>query len=195
MVGGAKCHDPIGTWPCRAANGCGATHELECAYVSRFGRWLQQSYGCMGTNATGPEAAKQSENAVAYYNRAQGGTTTISSLPHLPYVVGLAGGPNQDGPADLLVVDYTVNDMFEVRGPGGAVAAEIAAATEGMLRYLLRAYPATAILLVDACCLPPGKRNTAAKRRVAEAYGVPLVAYGDALAVGGCDGAAWTPAP
>ena len=34
MVGGAKCHDPIGTWPCRAANGCGATHELECAYVS-----------------------------------------------------------------------------------------------------------------------------------------------------------------
>ena len=48
--------------------------------------------------------------------------------------------------------------MFEVRGPGAAVAAEIAAATEAMLRYLLRAYPATAILLVDACCLPPGKR-------------------------------------
>ena len=112
----------------------------------------------MGTNATGPEAAKQKQDAVAYYNRAQGGTTTISSLPHLPYVVGLAGGPNQDGPADLLVVDYTVNDMFEVRGPGAAVAAEIAAATEAMLRYLLRAYPATAILLVDACCLPPGKR-------------------------------------
>eukprot|EP00964_Phaeocystis_antarctica_P121617 scaffold85284_cov36-Phaeocystis_antarctica.AAC.1 len=97
--------------------------------------------------------------------------------------------------------------MFEVRGPGAAVAAEIAAATEAMLRYLLRAYPATAILLVDACCLPPGKRlglglgfglaspgpspnpnacwlanpalicylppgkrNTAAKRRVAAAY-------------------------
>ena len=34
MVGGAKCHDAIGTWPCRAVNGCGATHELECAYVS-----------------------------------------------------------------------------------------------------------------------------------------------------------------
>ena len=111
-----------------------------------------------GTNTTGPEAAKRKQNAVAYYNRAQGGTTTISSLPHLPYVVGLAGGPNQDGPADLLVVDYTVNDMFEVRGPAAAVAAEIAAATEAMLRYLLRAYPATAILLVDACCLTPGKR-------------------------------------
>ena len=125
----------------------------------RFGRWLQQSYGCVGgTNTTGPEAAKRKQNAVAYYNRAQGGTTTISSLPHLPYVVGLAGGPNQDGPADLLVVDYTVNDMFEVRGPAAAVAAEIAAATEAMLRYLLRAYPATAILLVDACCLTPGKR-------------------------------------
>ena len=72
----------------------------------RFGRWLQQSYGCMGSNATGPGAARQKQNAVAYYNRAQGGTTTISSLPHLPYVVGLAGGPNQDGPADLLVVSF-----------------------------------------------------------------------------------------
>jgi hypothetical protein len=128
MVGGAKCHDTTGTWPCRAAKGCGATRELECAYVSRFGRWLQQSYGCMG--ATGdltltltltlaltlaltltltltrkPENPKAltvtlplplplplsltltltlaghgSANApaIAYYNRAQGGTTSIS---------------------------------------------------------------------------------------------------------------------
>lgn len=105
MVGGAKCHDgPLrGVW-----------HELECAYVSRFGRWLQRSYGCTG--ATGPEAgnAPMHERAnatgprIAYHNRAQGGTTSISSLPHLPYVVGSASGPNQDGPADLLVVDYSV---------------------------------------------------------------------------------------
>ena len=30
---------------------------------------------------------------------------------------------------------------------------------------------------------------------MAAAYGVPLVAYGDALAGGSCDGAAWTAAP
>ena len=151
----------------------GANHR-ECAYPSRFNRWLSEKY-------------YDSEGATSYENRALGGTTTAGALPMLPILVSDPDAASGRKASDLLLVDFAVNDAYEeqdwvVGGAANRVSLDAAqeekvfAATEAMLRHLLKAHPSTAILLVEGVCVSLAS-NPAARghRRAAEEVGVAFL--------------------
>ena len=178
--------------------GCfeGGLHPRQCAYSSRWVDWLRSTfYGCLG------------QGRLEVINRAVGGTTTATAVPMLPYLLTVErrraapNGSQATTAADLLVVDYSCNDQFEAQGserhkgarPGDEADASlatspVAAATEGLLRYVMAQMPQTAVLFVDGTCVYKSRRRhttvAAARARVAQAYGVPLVAYADMLQPG-----------
>merc|ERR1712167_3483 len=100
-------------------------------------------------------------NRISYSNHATGGTTTAGSLPQLPLLVDGAGTEMEP---DLILIDYSTNDRFERqdwtdnrRNWKFSVAdnfGPVFAATEALLRFLLRAHPRTAVAIVDTFLEP-----------------------------------------
>jgi hypothetical protein len=109
-----------------------------CAYPSRFARWVAQAfYGVPDDNGSRPPAAPPSsassqpplpESNFFFENRALGGTTTAGALPMLPLLVsdhrgkasppaggGGGGGGGAAVGADLVLVDFSVNDHHEAQ--------------------------------------------------------------------------------
>ena len=155
-----------------------------CTYTARFARWLEREYGY--------------EDGVRYENRAVGGTTTAGALPSLPHLISIADADRGLSLLpDVVFIDFSVNDRAEAQdwidqhqaappatrhsasgGPTEArnATAEVRAATEAMLRYLLRDAPAVAVVLVEAAC--PIEWSGRAHAAIADDYGVPFVAHG-----------------
>ena len=111
-------------------------------------------------------------NRVSFKNRAQGGTTTLSALPLLDTIL-------REG-ADLLLVDYSVNDAFAIDTSGKAKARDhsrmqMGAATEALVRHMLARYPRTALLLVDAYCHETPLQQQ--KAAIARHYRIPYFAF------------------
>lgn len=190
LVAGAKCHDA-------------ELSERECSFASRFGKLLQQGYAtCSQTQhkdgGTGSSSSVAMNSAslehhvrFEYHNRAQGGLTSPSILPSLPYAV--ADGQESGKAADVVMIDFSVNDQWEGNeGTDPAWVARVGAATEGILRYLLAVHPSTAILLWEGSCSSAATMHQ--ERFIAAAYGVAFLTYGELLA-GPCDRTAWEPAP
>jgi len=148
-----------------------------CAYPSRFSRWLNDTY--YGPNAATATADSASSN-LFYENRALGGTTTAGALPMLPLLVR----DHRDGHRgmDLIVIDFSVNDFNEEQDWTTTSATtqdadqeeKVFAATEAMLRYLLRKHSSSAIMLVDGMCVSHSPAMQA-HARAADAYGVPFL--------------------
>jgi len=87
---------------CIVGIGCGEWkgRERQCAFPSRFYRWLSKKhYG--------------REDGISYENRAVGGSTTAATLPMLPLTVSddtLAGSTNRTRGVDMVFIDFSVND-------------------------------------------------------------------------------------
>ena len=164
---GADCHDR------RVA-------PQECSFPGRFVRALRLSY-CMD------------EGYLKFVNHASGGQGTVAALPQLQSLL-MIGDPRFSAAPDLVIIDYSVNDVASgtyLREQPIAGPAMVEAATEVMVRQILASFPTTAILMVDQECrklLEPRKRweTIEAHRRVAYAYGVPYLSYGGMLR-GACD--------
>ena len=110
-----------------------------CAYSARFADSLAERY--YGATSRPGDFPK-----VAFHNRAAGGTTTAGALPQLPIMASRA---------DLVIVDFAVNDRFEVQdwathlmhsasrmGEDTDAGDKVFAATEAMLRFLQGGRPA-----------------------------------------------------
>ena len=163
--------------------------EEECAYPARFARWMR-CHPAIGTN-------------LGLANRARSGTTTAAALPLLPAMVRMYGDDGDAFIADWLIVDFSSNDAHFshfYRPPSrqrrleeqssGTISDPVVAATEVMLRYLIEEHPQLPLLLVESDC--HSKTSRIAHQMVAEHYGVPFVAYSEALREGeGCSRNAW----
>lgn len=146
-----------------------------CTYAKRFVDALARNYRRM--TATGVPGALP---RIEYQSLATGGTTSEGVLPSLPAMIGRFGEDAAAGMPTLLLVDYSVNDAWEV-GMGGQP--RLAAAVEAFLRYMLQSHPRIALILAETYAgrdahTPnpiPGAYGMAAR------YGVPHMRY--ALAV------------
>jgi hypothetical protein len=146
--------------------GCG-NNPRECAYPSRFFRWLSNKhYG--------------NDFGIAYENRAIGGSTTAAVLPMLPILVAdtKAGFSNISRGVDMVLIDFSINDaatnhnVLTIENVSYSQRDRIFAAAEAGLRYILEYHPATAILMVDASCSPA---VAAAHESAAALYGIPYI--------------------
>jgi lysophospholipase L1-like esterase len=142
---------------------------------------------------------------VSCVNHARGGTTTGSILPLLRGLVeGFEASAKQ--PADLVIIDFSVNDAHEAQDwlvftgatahPGqgwtdytraaqdatAAHRATVFAATEALLRALLHFFPDTALVVVEGYYGKDGLESAAAHEQAAVLYGVPFVSFGSSLA-------------
>jgi hypothetical protein len=149
----------------------------QCSYSSRFTRSLTERY-----------YGKPSSDHVTYINRAAGGTTTAAVLPHLPILVGGSTSSANSSP-DFLIIDFSVNDAHERQDwakiknfvndqQTDVDAVAIMAATESLVRYLLRVHPQMSLLFVEYYChFGNNSPSLQAHRKVALAYGIPFVVY------------------
>jgi len=152
-----------------------------CSYSARFARALAEKYSCVGKNSS----------CVKYVNRASGGTTTAGSLPQLPILLDSAASSQL-----LVIIDFSVNDRFEVQDWTGAADSRkgvideehVFAATEVLIRWVFKTHPQAALVMVEAYC----ERNSHSRKaheRAALVYGIPFVSYSSLLA-SGCNAAA-----
>ncbi|KAJ1627989.1 hypothetical protein T492DRAFT_875918 [Pavlovales sp. CCMP2436] len=115
----------------------------ECADPRRLIDSLVRSLYEAAAPTDGVAACDGSAHAVDYVNLATGGSTTTGTLSVLPaLVVPLLGGALPM--PTLLLLDFSINDLFDAPG------ATLLPSLESMVRYLLRAFPATAIVLVES---------------------------------------------
>ena len=99
---------------------------------------------------------------------------------------GAPGQPSADAPSPSKSSFWWAREW--ARRSSGAATAEVGAATESMLRYLLTALPNSALWLVESSCSSEASRDE--HQRVAAHYGVPFFAYADVLRQG-CDRTSW----
>jgi hypothetical protein len=162
MMAGVDCSEPSA-----------AIEGRQCAYPARFARWLGDTY-------YGDDISR-----VKFQNRAQGGTTTAGALPQLALLI--SGGQGET--PDLVIVDFGVNDRFEEQdwlshetsrrgvGDGDNAGAKVFAATEALLRYILKAHSTTAVVIVDAYCERDISFSKRAHKKAALILGVPYITY------------------
>lgn len=137
-----------------------------CTYAKRFADSVARHY----------RRADGTLPVIEYQSLAAGGTTTEGVLPSLPALIGRFGDDAAAGVPTLLLVDYSVNDAWEV---DAGAAAQLSASLESLLRYALRAHPSIALLL----CETYAGRNDATPSplptayAVAERYGVAHLRY------------------
>ena len=157
--------------------------ETECAYAARFGTYLRCHY-----------AHKQ----IHVLNRARGGVTSAAALPLLPAMLRIYDDDAvQEADADWLLVDFSSNDAAfgyyygatNFSRSDSLETSPVAAATEVMLRYLIAEHPSLPILVIESTCHSHATRH--AHERAARQYGVPFLAYADALSNGTACSKAW----
>lgn len=139
-----------------------------CTYSKRFLDALARYYRAPGARAGA---------RVDFVSLASGGTTTEGVLPSLPAQIGQFGDEAEAGVPTLLLVDYSVNDAWEFKETRDVP--RLRAATEALLRYVLRSHPRIALLLVETY---PGRwaaqpNAVPPAYEVAAAYGVAHVRY------------------
>lgn len=159
-----------------------------CSYTARFAAHLDSEYRVPWMPSL------FHTRFLDYSNRAVGGTTTAGALPSL--LVNVGSGPESDEPPDWILIDFSENDAHETPDESATSAPPVTAdrvfaASEAMLRFLLRRFPLTALLVIEtACPIAPRTRRTAeAHRRAATAYGVPFTSYAQWLT--NCSWCAW----
>ena len=103
----------------------------------------------------------------------------------------------QEAVADWLLVDFSSNDAAfgyyygatNFSRSDSLENSPVAAATEVMLRYLIAEHPSLPILVIESTCHSHASRH--AHERAASRYGVPFLAYADALSNGTACSKAW----
>jgi len=91
---------------------------------------------------------------------------------------------------DLLIIDFGVNDHFEEQdwfehgnnrkngnGELNNAGAKVFAATEALLRYVLKTHPTTAVAIVEAYCIGDNAFSRIAHKKAALMLGVPYISY------------------
>jgi hypothetical protein len=200
---------------------CGHSRRT-CSYTSRFARWLAAEYRSTarvhfenravgGTTTAGalPQLPLLLQQPGAAQLTATGDGTEADGVDAdagddadtLPDGDGDTNSGGSAGAAvDVLIIDFAVNDRWERQDWSDAPCigchpktAEIEAATEAMLRYLLREHPGTAVLLVESSCNTMATTGSA-HQSMAKAYGVPFLSYEAALKRGvPCGPTSWAP--
>lgn len=179
MPAGMRCHNP------RAFQ-----TQSECAYPSGLARALS----AFTASARALEHREPANIAVA--NLCQGGVMTAAVLPMLPAILAElrreeapdrsepTAAPGAEPPT-LFLIDFSANDAAEYWDPQRA--AEAVAATEALVRFLLRNEPRFALLLCETYpALSPTlpRVSSAAYERVSAHYGLAHVRYTNVIAEG-----------
>ena len=166
MIAGIDCSEP-------STDSSKAIIGKQCSYPARFSRWLAETY-------YGADASK-----LKFINRALGGTTTAGALPQLSQLISQGGVEIPD----LVIVDYGVNDRFEEQdwldhgtyrkdvSIGNSAGDKVFAATEALLRYVLKTHPTAAIAMADGFCENSNSFSKRAHKKATFILGVPYITY------------------
>lgn len=116
---------------------------------------------------------------IELYNFASGGTHVIAALPLLPTWLRHV----QD--ADILLVDFIVNDAFEVTTDVSESSRTLLAAYEAFIGMCKRTRPGMSIVFVNTCALASCGNVNMVIKSVAGRYDIPVVSFYDVVAVAG----------
>lgn len=116
---------------------------------------------------------------IELHNFASGGTHVIAALPLLP--TWLRHVPD----ADVLLVDFIVNDAFEVSTDVSESSRTLVAAYEAFVGMCKRTRPALSIIFINSCALASCDNVNMVIKSVAGRYDIPLVSFYDVAAVAG----------
>ena len=123
------------------------SHAKSCAWPSRFTSWLREQYPTI---------------PIYLDNQATGGTSTVGSLPLITHWHS----------SDLILVDYIVNDAFDVKG-------SIIPTYESFIRQVAKAKPGTPMIFVVTCALEICSKVRDVILWTASLYDIPIISFYD----------------